>query len=255
MNVDAIFALSVKGYEDRQHSFKKRHKGMPFQFIISEKRTGTVEKAVFRAHQNVIRISKQKGFHRVLIFEDDAYPLKEWNEIVNITNESLKEVERVSNGKWKYLVLGYLPIKSKSIGDNINKVECAYDTHAYIVNINNVEYINWDTDIDESTQIDFMLFCNNYSPKDMLTNNVSNNEEVYATKEILYIQKADSSSRTGNIDDHIYYYNVFPNINTAVKISEHMNILHFFAIFLVCVLLILIFLCVYCSKFYNSTKR
>lgn len=249
MNVDAIFVISVKGYEDRRCEFKKRHKGMPFQFVISNKGTEGVRKSVFRNHENIVRISKQKGFDRVLIFEDDAFPLKKWNEIVKYTNNALEEVESISNRAWKHLMIGYLPIKSKPLGVYINKIECAYDGHAYIVNINNVNYLDWDIDNQQGVQHDSKLFCNNYSPGDVFTKDNPNVNQVYATKEIMYIQKAESSSRTGDIDDHIYYYIVFPNINTAVKISEIMNVLHFFVLFIILILIVIfIIACIYMNR-------
>lgn len=115
MNVDAIIVISLDTAEDRRHKMKQWYpSNIPLDFFIV-KRMDNPDKGCFTSHQKVLSFAKQKKYKRVLILEDDAYPMKEWNEIVSLTNNALKEVNYVSDGNWKFLSLGYMPFTTTKI--------------------------------------------------------------------------------------------------------------------------------------------
>ena len=64
--------------------------------------------------------------------EDDAYPLENWETIVKAVNNFLEHPPK----DWEYASLGYLPIRLNEINvPGILEIKCAFDAHAYIVNL------------------------------------------------------------------------------------------------------------------------
>lgn len=208
MNVDAIIVISLDTAEDRRHKMKQWYPShVPLEFFIV-KRMNNPEEGCFVSHQQVLKLAKDKGYNRVLILEDDAYPMKDWNTIVTVTNNALKEVHHVDSD-WKFLMLGYLPLSSRDINNKyIHRVKYAFDTHAYIINVNNVNTKVW-----KEKSIDQFYFC-------------SNDKHVYATNQVLFIQFADSSSMG---DSHLLLHDVVPilfnGIDNMTKTSYKMNTL------------------------------
>ena len=111
------------------------------------------ERGCYDSHQLVLQHAKKHNKKRVLVLEDDAFRLKPWTQIVHNTNKAL---EHLKHEHWDYLMLGYLPMRmEKTKYDDLLKVHCAYDAHAYIINVDNVNYTPWN-----GVAIDEKLFCN-----------------------------------------------------------------------------------------------
>ena len=249
MNVDAIFVITLDTDKERRKKMKEWYpKKANLQWFIV-KRMKNPERGCYSSHQKVLRMAKERGFKRILILEDDAYPLYSWNKIVKETNNALKYLnEKESN--WKHLMLGYLPVRSKKIKDNKNLVEiiCAYDTHAYIINVNNVRSVPWD-----GISIDNLLFCNIGKKIKNLTGNhikitKTNN---YGIHPMLITQKTEKSS----IDNfHLLqkgYIDFFGGEEKMTEISTNCNTL-IFGIFIILFFPLLLCLCCLGGHSYNT---
>lgn len=184
LNVDRIYVITLKDAYKRREQMKKWYKNVNLNFFIIDKMKNP-EKGCFTSHQKVIIDAKKKGYKRILVLEDDAYPLYNWEYISKKSNDAMNMNE------WDYIMLGYLPIRAKKINDNIVSIKCALDAHAYIVNIERVKSIPWKGDA-----IDHKLFCNN--------ENI-----VYGIHPMLIVQKAEKSQIR---DIHLFIHESIPKL-------------------------------------------
>lgn len=175
MNVDAIYVISLTTATKRREIMKNWYPPEAnLEFFIVQ-RSKNPSQGCFESHQKVYELARNKGYTRVLVMEDDAFPRFSWNEIVQKTNEVLLNLE---DKKWDFLALGYYPLKMiKTDKNNILEIKSAYGTHAYIANIPNVKYHMWNNIL-----ADQFLFFKRKSPY------IS-----YATYDILFEQQTDES--------------------------------------------------------------
>lgn len=222
MDVDAIFVISLDNADERRDKMKEWYPSdANLQFFIVQ-RMKNPEMGCYTSHQKVLIHAKKKGFKRILVLEDDAFPLFPWNTIITHTNNALKYLKDKS---WTYLMLGYLPIRSyKTTDSNVIEVKCAYDAHAYIINVDNVKAIPW-----KSIPIDRLLFCgiktSSYSNIKFLPNEYDLNR-VYATTPMLITQKTTKSQIN---PAHLTQKLIFELFGGEHRISEascHVNILY-----------------------------
>ena len=79
-DVDAVYCISLEGREDRRKLFNEsigRMLANSVNFHIVKKNPDP-KKGCYESHQYLARLALEKGFNRILVFEDDvmAYPLK-----------------------------------------------------------------------------------------------------------------------------------------------------------------------------------
>jgi GR25 family glycosyltransferase involved in LPS biosynthesis len=82
------------------------------------------------SHRNIIEIAKKNNFENVLIFEDDAAFLDNFQEIISNSLQQIKDID------WDlfYLSCRLFDSKLDFLSENIIKIKSCYCTHAYCVN-------------------------------------------------------------------------------------------------------------------------
>jgi len=224
MNIDKSFVISVKEAEDRRKQFLESNDLDVEMFIVN--RNSDPTKGNYESHKAVIETGKKRKYKTILVFEDDSVPLIDTKKIINYVNKFLENPPK----DWKILSLGYLPISLKSTdNDSLFKINCAYDAHAYLVNLDNVDITPYN-----GVAFDSYLFCQDIDPR-FIIKSLSNNpsEGIYAHYPMLYRQKAKKSYIAGVDLFQKYFFNIF-GYNTSAKLSSYVNILYI--IFLIIVL-------------------
>lgn len=225
VNVDKIFAISVISAYDRREQLTQCLPNADIEFILVEKKTNPT-KGCFMSHRHAIELGKQRGYKTILILEDDAYPLVNWETLVNNTNNSLNTIPK----GWKYLSLGYLPIRLKETQNSgLLEIKCAFDAHAYIVNLDNVSLIEWS----DNKTLDGELFCGGITQYTLLSsmgNIISNGTGVldtYAIYPMLFKQKTNKSyiNDVDLLQEH--FFNFFGGHSNSAYIAKNINTLLF----------------------------
>lgn len=246
MNIDAIFVITLDTAEKRREEMKKWYpdKANLQWFIV--KRLKNPKRGCYSSHQKVLRMAKEKGFKKILILEDDAFPLYSWNEIVTKTNKALKDVENL-DPNWKHLMLGYLPYSSKKTKfNNLLEMRCAADGHAYIVNVPKVKSIPWN-----GIQIDGFLFCGVKKKEDsFILTKSSKSVGVYGIKPMLITQKAEKSQIENFHLLQKQMIDFFGGEDNMAEVSCHVNIL----IFLFIIFFLILFLPIILALFLADQK-
>ena len=255
--IDRIFVITLTTAYDRQKKFKENNSELVklpiFEWLYVDKEADNAngfygQRSVFENHRKIVGISKERKYNTVMIFEDDAKPLKSWTEFVNYIND-LQMPQ-----KWNYIMLGYLPVKTtKTTNKNLLLVNCAYDTHAYIVNITNAKDIIYNP---KCPQIDY-LFCDCKSPTTVLKNPLTYNKLkigiVYAFYPLLFIQETNKNQLSANQSYFFNFYKDVFNRDTSANISIYFNTISIgIVIIIVCfVIFMLIVLLIVSTKYKN----
>jgi len=244
MNIDRAFVISIKKSNDRRKQFMEYNKntfggdGNLEVFLVDRQTNPT--KGNYESHMNVIRVAKYRHYKTILVFEDDAVPIDEkCEDIIYYVNKFLENPPK----DWKILTLGYLPMSlSETDDNNLYKVNCAYDAHAYLVNVPNVDVKPWN-----GVALDSHLFCNDvdprYLPMSVMNDSISG---VYAHYPMLYKQKAESSDISDMDLYQDYFFNIF-GYNGSAVIASHINIVYII-IGIILIILILVYKMIYRSK-------
>jgi hypothetical protein len=223
MNVDSIYIISVREAEKRREKFRKlwNHPDIKLNFFITERQKDP-KKGCFEAHMSVIRDAKMKNYNKILVFEDDAFPLEPLNRIISQTNNSLKWLDR-NTPKWEFFMLGYFPLKTtKTDNPNVVNIKCAFLSHAYIVNMKNVTIKDW-----KGVQVDNVLFCNINTDLEMNTriqDFSARKTNIFGAYPMLATQRADGQSFINQF--HLAQEKIFDIIseNRLVELSMVFNL-------------------------------
>lgn len=193
MNVDAIYVISLITATERQKLIKSWYPpNANLQFFLVE-RSQNPEQGCFESHQKVFQLAKSKGYTKILILEDDAFPRYPWDDIVSKTNTALSEL---SNNKWDILALGYYPLRTKKTNmKDILSISITYGSHAYIANLPNIKIHKWN-----KITTDQLLFWKKKSPY-----------IAYATHDILFEQKF-KKSQINNLSAYEFGLTKFPEL-------------------------------------------
>ena len=177
LGVDAIYVISLTTATKRQELMKSWYpEDLNLHFFLVTRAKNPVQ-GCFESHQQLLELAKSKGYKRVLVFEDDAYPRYPWKHIVEKTNKALGYIESLKK-KWDFLALGYYPFRTKKTDSpDILKIDTTYGTHAYIANISDLKIYKWN-----NIPVDRLFFFKRRSPY------IS-----YATHDILFEQNFDKS--------------------------------------------------------------
>lgn len=136
MEVDEICIISVKSAVRRRDSMQYfLPDGVNWYITIRDPVDG--KRGCWESHRSVINDAKKRGVKRILIFEDDAYCRKPWDEVVKLTNKALNRLPK----DWGIFMLGYIPMKTRKLTEDIYMSKKSVCMHAYIVNLENIDYI------------------------------------------------------------------------------------------------------------------
>lgn len=140
------FYINRKDRTDRRETFENQLKSLGlFDWAIRYEAVDktTVEKefpnksdydrsqtACGSSHKNIIKIAKENNFENVLIFEDDALFLENFNEVIKKSIEQSKEL----NWDLFYLSCNLFDNPINFISENLINISSCYCTHAYCVN-------------------------------------------------------------------------------------------------------------------------
>ena len=242
MNIDKAFVISVKEADERRKQFSECNSIQVEFFIVDRKSNPT--QGNFESHYSVIKAAKDRQYKTILVFEDDAVPMETTEKIVKYVNDFLANPPN----DWQILTLGYIPIKlSSTSNETLYDVKCAYDAHAYIVNVQNVDIATW-----KGKAYDSHLFCHDIDPKElMLSPFFKKMDGVYAHYPMLYKQKAKKSYIAGIDLYQDYFFKIF-GYNSSAKLASLVNVIYF-SLFLVLILITLIIL--FCVFLYKKIKK
>lgn len=231
MNVDAIYVITLNEAHERQKLMTEWYPKGVFEWYKVDRLKNPL-RGCFRSHQEVMQLAKDKGYKRILVLEDDAFPLDTWENIVSKTNNVLGEL----GDNWDYLMLGYVSIRSKKTQWNdLVKIKCAVQAHAYICNLDNFKKSKWSN----NTQLDLFLFCNNddnddYNYSKALKIDKYTKRKIYGIYPSLFIQKTEKSQITNYHLAGNDFYEFLGNDNiTIVSQYCNINILLLFVVFFV----------------------
>lgn len=156
-NIDRVFCINLKTSTDRKENFKSNFpelvKSGIFEWYGAERDTENPKRGCYNSHKNILELSKKRGYKQILIFEDDASPIVEWNVLVKTVN-NIKYPEY-----WRAIQIGYFPLSTKKINDNDTLVEiaCSITTHSYIANVDTLDLIPF-----FNKEVDMVMFCSNF---------------------------------------------------------------------------------------------
>lgn len=251
MNVDGLFVISLDTDVGRRKIMQSWYPPNLLNFYIV-KRMKNPEHGCYNSHQQIMIQSKKEGLKKILILEDDAYPIYQWSHIVQITNDALKTLDQ-HDSRWKFLLLGYMPVRSQdsiTSQSDVIEVKCAFDSHAYIANLEEFTHVPF-----QGIPIDAFLFCNvttqkqhkNHS-KILDTHHSSNGAGVYGTNPILFRQKASKSTIDPN---HVFQDKLvefYGNEHNMLRASMVINTLHPPILVFIFIIIIIILLIVILAK-------
>jgi hypothetical protein len=245
MNINRIYCISLTTSIERREKFIKNNPEIVnmkiFQWFLvdkeSERKLGLSPiKSCSKSHNLCVVDAKKNGYEKIIIFEDDAVPEYNWTFI----NKKLNSI--VYPKDWIYIMLGYDPIKFQNYDNELYKVDCAFDAHAYIVNVPKVKLNT------ELVQVDY-LFCNKLSPYESLKYPFGNKNDcpTYAIKPILYTQELMNSDISNfHINGKTAFFNFYGNLDNMAYVSTFVNTFSFaFAI-------VVILLGLFCASLFRT---
>jgi hypothetical protein len=253
MNVDAIYVITITGATERHQKILEWYPNdAGIQLFKVERDTSNPKRGCFESHQKIISVAKKHGHSKILIMEDDAFPILSWVDIVSRTNKLLSQIE--FDPKWKYLMLGSLPFRTrKTKFDELLEVICALEAHAYIVNLKNVTPVLWNGD-----HVDVKMFCD--FNKETVVNDSGilfrflnkNDSHVYLSRQNLFRQQTQSSYINQlHIHGRTLVEKIFHNYDNMIEMSLHTNIL----LFIICMAIIIILLFILIPVIFLSNKN
>lgn len=219
---DNTYVISVKEATHRREKIKKHldSLGIEFEFYITE-RDSIPTRGCFKSHQKVLEIAKQKGEKVILVFEDDAIPIHNPTIIQN----TIKNFFKSPPIGWRFCLLGYLPISTEYVRRGVYGIDCAYDLHAYLVNVDNVDVREWDGKYPDSH------LCKNLDPVELLLRpdivlwGVPNGG-VYGVTPMLFKQDTNESYINDISLAQKYFFDFFGGYDNSVFVSSYVNTLY-----------------------------
>ena len=246
LSVDKVFCISLVTSTGRQERFSKEFSKLilsdKFEWLYvnkdDEKGLGwTPLRSSFENHQKAIRIAKERNYKTIIVFEDDAKLIGTWENFVNVCN-----MKKPSD--WVYLMLGYFPVKvSKTDNPNLYVINCAYDAHAYMVNVPKTHEIVY---TDTCKQFDF-YFCNCHSYIDIFKNPLllKDNDSIkigqtYGVYPMAVEQELKDSDISNKHLDKVHFFNFYNGYDNSIKVASHINTLEFAVFIFVWIFLLLL---------------
>ncbi len=150
--IDRVFCITLNTSLDRQKEFRERFpnliKSNIFEWYITERDSEDTKRGCYNSHRNILTLSKERGYNKIIIFEDDVNLIVTWDKFVEKVN-GIKYPD-----DWKIVQLGCLPAAVVPYNDTVARVICSVLTHSYIVNVNKLTIPEY-----TGKEIDVMLLC------------------------------------------------------------------------------------------------
>jgi GR25 family glycosyltransferase involved in LPS biosynthesis len=235
LDVDEITVISLRESTDRQKSIRAQFPpGVPFRFHIVERDPQGGRAGCYRSHAAVIEDARKRNLRRILVLEDDACLVHNWDTTVQLGNAALNQVEE-QDPDWCYLLLFMFPIRNGKSFGHIRKVYCAGSAAAYIVNLHRFQ----DNTLPpyDGRHVDNVLFCNyshNYGAYEELghgayvlssvlhrfTQPLSESQNhMYATQTFLFRPDDDFLSTIDPIHKFFPYLMNYAGVERSVELS------------------------------------
>ena len=142
LNVPIMCINLKKRVDKRKEMVKKcKRRNIPIKFYSAELNEDP-KRGCLESHLNVIKQAVEKGYKNILILEDDAKFLRPINNLPSLPKD------------WQMLYLGGTVHKNFGEAENAKgwwKVQC-WTTHAYIINLQNKEFLTDIYKLDEYKQ-------------------------------------------------------------------------------------------------------
>jgi GR25 family glycosyltransferase involved in LPS biosynthesis len=160
LSVDEIVCITLRDSVDRQEHIKKQFPpGVPWRFHVAERDPEGGKAGCYRSHATVLEDARRRGLQRVLVLEDDATFVFDWDETVSRCNAALAALPQTDKD-WAFLLTGLHPTGNVEKTDNIiRRVTCASGTHGYVANIERIELPLPEYN---GRHVDTVLFCDYY---------------------------------------------------------------------------------------------
>lgn len=136
---DKIYCINLKEREDRYKSSKKVFDSCNIpviHFRVDRDKTNP-DRGCFQSHVNICKEAVTKRYNRIVIFEDDAVPTKEFTK--TSIKRTIKTLKKIPN--WDVFYFGCFPDNRYSTFTtpykNIYKVK-GYGAHAYALNTHTI---------------------------------------------------------------------------------------------------------------------
>lgn len=218
--LDKIYVISVREAHERRKKITKAMDGLnrDLEFYIVDRDTNPT-RGCYNSHHGVVKLAKEKGYKHILIFEDDASPIVGWDTIKTTIKNFFKSPPK----DWKYCLLGYLPVRSERVGDCLYMLKCAYDLHAYLVNVGSVGVNDvWDGKYCDS------LLCKNLSPHELFTRpdlviGGDYNKGIYGVYPMLFKQDSQESYINDISLTQKYFFEFFGGYDNSIIVSSYTN--------------------------------
>lgn len=213
-SIDRIFVISIVEATERQEIFKKRFpelvKNPKFEWFIVERDNEDTTRGCYESHQKVLYLSKERGYSKVLVFEDDVDLLVPWNEFVSRVNL----IDYPDD--WRIVAVGYFPFITKAYSSSLYKIIYSVGCHGYIINVKTLEIEKYTPGMD----IDVYLFGGKKNIQ--ATFSKIKTEDVYGIYPVLVRQRAKKSTISVI---HDLAGNIELNRDVIVLISSKCNLL------------------------------
>jgi GR25 family glycosyltransferase involved in LPS biosynthesis len=136
------YYINRKSRVDRKDAFEKqlkknglidwveRYEAVDKDDVIESVTPSKGEIACGTSHKTIIEIAKKNNFENVLIFEDDATFLDNFQDVIN------NAIQQIKNIDWDlfYLSCRLFDSEIDFLSENLIKINSCYCTHAYCVN-------------------------------------------------------------------------------------------------------------------------
>lgn len=157
LDVDEIVVITLKESTDRQKSIREQFPSKaPFRFHVVDRDPEGGRAGCYRSHAAVIADARKRNLRRLLVLEDDACLVNNWDETVQLGNAALRQLE-TEHPDWHYLLLYMFPVRNGESSGHIRKVFCAGSAAAYIVNL---DRCSEELPAYDGRHVDNVLFCN-----------------------------------------------------------------------------------------------
>lgn len=172
----------------------------------------------WQSHVAVVDYARHDGCNVALVLEDDFKFTPDFASYLPYVADFVRTMPRDS---WDFLMLGVFPVRSEKAGEEVpaslrpyfHKVRCAWQTHAYLVNLPVIETgITPRAMTDTDQEIDIRLFCGNvlkskiytYATAPKQRGSVQGPHErlynTYALMPQIVTQAYDGTSSAGKLD-------------------------------------------------------
>jgi len=238
MDVDEIYVINLEKDHVRKKKFERYFSNLKVTWYTPKPHPNGGKQGCYESHRNIIESARKKGQKRILIMEDDAFPLKPLNFIIRTTNKALKQLKQ-SQHQWDFLLLGFFPYRTKKTDmKNVLQVHQGSCSQSYIVNLESIPKIKKYEEVKEHVDIYFFF-------------KEKGGFRTYAVQPMLIFQNSHGDSNISPLST-LQRYETMLNFgcDKTLEISSICNISAFITLCVLFFLLLILFIITYstCNK-------